>query len=753
MSGLPFSTDMPYWGVATTAIIILASLVLVFVETKRHPRGRVIVVLSALLALFFVAMVALRPMRTSQQHMQVGPKVAVLVDTSVSMQLPGSGASRIRVAAIAAQKLKHLHPKARMSFYSFGVGPAKPLDMREFDSNINEGAGADQLQSDLTTALLSITESPENTPDAFIVISDGRLDAPLPASLTPHAASASMLPTPRSVPIHGVWVASEQLADASIRDVQTAGAAVAHQPITLSITVGCTGKLTCDSIPVTVRELGQSSASVKGKAGGQTPFVRGQVKIVDGVGKLTLPLTLNRIGTRIVKVAIQAPNGDEISENNERYITFDVTRDRVRILHIAGRPTYDVRAMRQWLTSDGSLDVVTFFILRSLTDDVNAHPDDLALIRFPVDELFTEHLSSFDVVVLQDFDALSYGLSPYLSNVATYIKQGGGLVMIGGINGFSAGNYASTPIEEVLPVKLVASQDQAIDAEPFEPRYSTAGLQSPVLQQLRKLFADRLPTMSGVNVVADASAGAVVLWEHPVLKTPSSKAMPVLSLGQHENGRVIALGVDGTHHLAFGEFGVEAATRGYGALWDALLGWLMRESRYESARMETLQPCRAGAPTPVRLYVVGEGMQKRTIELTSLDAQKPLKSIVLDENSNKPTQDFMLPALPQGGYSIGIKIGQNPVAPVDFACETAGQEWADTRPDPDRLRDIAKQTAGKPRGVAVSSKDINKIKLPELAPITTHKRETPVAPPWLWALGASITLGIHWIVRRWAGLA
>ena len=113
-------------------------------------------------------------------------------------------------------------------------------------------------------------------------------------------------------------------------------------------------------------------------------------------------------------MAIAPPAGDTIPENDRRLVTFNVARERVRVLHVAGRPTNDVRALRQWLKSDASVDVVAFFILRTPADNPMASQEDLALIPFPVDELFSDHLPSFDAVVLQDFDAQPYGLSELL---------------------------------------------------------------------------------------------------------------------------------------------------------------------------------------------------------------------------------------------------------------------------------------------------------------------------------------------------
>src|SRR4029077_10611382 len=180
----------------------------------------------------------------------------------------------------------------------------------------------------------------------------------------------------------------------------------------------------------------------------------GVAHIKDGKAAIDLTITLERAGARIVEIALAAPHGDTIPENDRRLVTFHVARERVRVLHVAGRPTNDVRALRQWLKSDASVDVVAFFILRTLTDQPNAKPEDLSLIPFPVDELFTEHLPSFDAVVLQDFDAQPYGLEKHLPQLARYVKAGGGLIMVGGQNSFVAGGYAGTSLAEVLPVAL-----------------------------------------------------------------------------------------------------------------------------------------------------------------------------------------------------------------------------------------------------------------------------------------------------------
>src|SRR4029077_3772802 len=212
----------------------------------------------------------------------------------------------------------------------------------------------------------------------------------------------------------------------------------------------------------------------------------GVAHIKDGKAAIDLTITLERAGARIVEIALAAPHGDTIPENDRRLVTFHVARERVRVLHVAGRPTYDVRALRMWLKSDASVDVVTFFILRTHTDEVRASEEDLALIPFPVDELFSEHLPSFDAVVLQDFNAAPYNLLRHLPALARYVEHGGGLIRVGGPDSFAGGHYAGTRLADVLPVALEQGPtDGAYDLASFVPVYTDVARAAPVLRPLR----------------------------------------------------------------------------------------------------------------------------------------------------------------------------------------------------------------------------------------------------------------------------
>ena len=120
-----------------------------------------------------------------------------------------------------------------------------------------------------------------------------------------------------------------------------------------------------------------------------------------------------------------------------------------------------------------------------------------------------------------------------------------------------------------------------------------------MLAELRDLLGDALPEMQGANRLGQPRPLALVLWEHPELLLgdgADARPMPVLALAEVGDGRSIALAVEGAHKLRFGRLGASAGGRAHGALFEGLLGWLMRDPRYEAARFEMPEVCVSGRP-------------------------------------------------------------------------------------------------------------------------------------------------------------
>ncbi len=63
-------------------------------------------------------------------------------------------------------------------------------------------------------------------------------------------------------------------------------------------------------------------------------------------------------------------------------------------------------------------------------------------------------LLDYSAIVLHDVQSRNFSYAT-MENLERYVKDmGGGLVMIGGVNGFGAGGYLNTPVEKALPVSM-----------------------------------------------------------------------------------------------------------------------------------------------------------------------------------------------------------------------------------------------------------------------------------------------------------
>jgi hypothetical protein len=259
------------------------------------------------------------------------------------------------------------------------------------------------------------------------------------------------------------------------------------------------------------------------------------------------------------------------------------------------------------------------------------------------------------------------------------------------------------------------------------------------------LLGDELPEMEGSNSVGRARQGAVVLWEHPGRKVGEGQ-MPLLALGESGDGRTIALAVDGTHELAFSALAEQTSGRAYGALWDGLFGWLMRDPRYELGRVSVAGPCIVGEPTVLELVRPPGSPGEMVLEIESLgvDKGKPI------ERKVREARVTIEPGLlAEGGHSARLRVGAAPPTRFDFACERGGIALEDSRPDPERLKRIARSS----RGMSTAAADVKDLPEPPATLVTVERKASPWLPSWAWAIGAAVALGAHWLTRRQTGLS
>ena len=132
----------------------------------------------------------------------------------------------------------------------------------------------------------------------------------------------------------------------------------------------------------------------------------------------SIELPITRAGPTVVEMSADKLPGEVSTLNNRAVVEINGVRDRLRVLLISGEPHPGERTWRRLLKADPSVDLVHFTILRPPEKDDLTPLNELALIAFPVRELFLDKIGEFDLIILDRFQNRGLLPLPYLANIA-----------------------------------------------------------------------------------------------------------------------------------------------------------------------------------------------------------------------------------------------------------------------------------------------------------------------------------------------
>ncbi|MBA3539355.1 MAG: hypothetical protein H0T79_06975 [Deltaproteobacteria bacterium] len=557
--------------------------------------------------------------------------------------------------------------------------------------------------------------------------------------------------------VHTVSAARDGLKDIAVAKVMADEFAFVRTVVRIDAVIRTTG-LPARQVPVTLSTDGQ-------------PLRQKLVDIPGGNREVTVTfeVTPPRVGRYVYEVSVPVVPGEAVQSNNSRSFVIRVIRDKIRVLQVAGQPSWDVRALRQMLKSNPNVDLISFFILRT-QDDVSLVPnDEMSLIPFPTRELFEQQLPSFDLIILQNFEYLPYGIGDYLENIRSYVEGGGGLAMLGGSASFSSGGYYGTPVAAALPVELYGPFDPGavLDNQKFAPALTEAGLLHPVTA-LRYSADDNktmwkgLPLLEGVNLIASAKQDAVVLATHPKLKTKGGKPMPVIVAGDYGKGRSLAVTSDTLWRWGF----VAAARPGddgrqYTKFWENSMRWLiqdpdLRNLHVDSDAVEYIP----NAPVRVAVRLLGRDYQplaNGAVKLVVKRGVDPASAEVVAEASLKVGDDgtavHELPGLQPGVYRVEghATIGGRQVDANDiFLVREGGTELDRPLGDKATLEAIARATNGDALGAIDRLPSRLAFDPPRIVRVDRRTDIELWSRPGLLLLVITL-LGLEWLLRQRSG--
>ncbi len=350
-----------------------------------------------------------------------------------------------------------------------------------------------------------------------------------------------------------------------------------------------------EKVKVTVRARGYDGKrlAVTLKEGDKLISSR-RVKFVEGKSDYVLDFEIapNKIGSFIYTVSAPVQK-DEISQtNNKAEFSVFAARDKTRILHLCGRPSWDARFLRRVLKQARNIDLISFYILKTQNDVTDVPSSEMSLIPFPIEELFTKTLESFDLVIFQNFDYRPFDIPAnvfkrYFNNMKKYVRESGGaFLMIGGDLSFSQAGYHKTELKDILPVDLGFSGSGEMDMGVFKPLLTFSGERHPIagLDHVRDnnlSIWGKLPGLVGFNKIAGNKPGAVSLASHPEFKN-GDEMLPVISVANIGNGRSMAVMTDSLWRWDFLSAAAGGTNRHYTKFWNNAIKWLIKDPELET---------------------------------------------------------------------------------------------------------------------------------------------------------------------------
>jgi uncharacterized membrane protein len=579
-----------------------------------------------------------------------------------------------------------------------------------------------------------------------LLLSDGADNAALANGLTP-AARAELRAL--QAPVNTVAFGREAPRDLAIERIAVDDFAFVRNTVTVEVTLAAQG-FGDEKLTLTLRREGAVVA--------QAPL-----RLEPGKVRYQVPLAFapDATGTFVFTVAAPVLPGEAVTENNQRSFVLRVIRDRVRVLLVAGRPSWDERFLRGLLKQDPNVDLVSFYILRT-NSDTPGPQDQLSLIPFPVQEIFGPQLKTFDAVILCNFAYLPYRsleIERYLPNLRDYVRSGGGLAMLGGEQSFGEGRYGATPLADVLPV--VPLDGAGLVEEPVSPRLTVDGRRHPITalgggEAASAAAWEQLPPVESLNRTRQLppGSGATVLLEAPGVLVDGRPA-PVVAVRELGAGRTLAVTTDGSWRWGFLAAERGGGDRAYRKFWGAALRWLVRDPDLTPLKVEPDQPTvEPGAPVGLGLTMRGADFgpapgRKVTAELVAEDGRSVTRAEATSGADGTARLELTPPG--PGAYKVVARgdagAGQVETASTAVAVRGAGPEDADATPRPELLAAISEATGGNASAMPGGRLPILATTDPEVVEVGRRK-DQPIWDRWWYLAGLAATLASEWVLRR-----
>ena len=691
-------TIQPIANPILLAVAALALLALLFFGpslNKLDRRRRIWLTTIRMLVIAFAFTATLRPGCVQKTERSQSGKLLILADMTRSMELPHREDDSTRYGAMKQMLEENASLLQQLADKDINV------QIRGFDNkltNIELVDGAVQLpekakggETDIGSSVFdSAIEARKERLVGVVVASDGVQNALDPRIELSQAAD---LLDDMSVPLYAVPFgslgASGQIADVAVLTLPEQHRIAVKNQLNVQTTVSARGYA---NQPVKV-DLFVTDKDGNEQNVDSVTFLPTQAYVEEKVLLRHIPSEPGQFRMRVRAT----PNGNELATRNNELPSFlNVYDGGLRVLYLEGNAGWEQMFLRRNIKAaaqDVELVVYTF------------HTDEQSRKQWPLGGELTRWLKdpTFDVYIINDVDSTamhdSRRQTENLTLLAEAVDKGKGLMMIGGSHSFGPGQYHSTPLDDVLPIKMNLDEKQDYSADIRRDLH----INEPIkLLPTKDHFVTRLgdeddfrkawlplPELAGANYFVGVKDNAEVLLE-------SESGQPILVAGRL-GGRVLAFAGDSTWRWAMQDYDAE-----FKQFWRQMLLWLAEQDGREKNSVWIDLPQRRFQPNAYISFICrASNSSGALIKDARFSAQlvKPDQSLVplaVDPSSHKGEIEEGVLAEP-GVYQIqlsgthqGKQLGDSN---FEFVVFDRDKEKAIAAADPEQMARLAAQTS------------------------------------------------------------
>ncbi|MFZ5831320.1 MAG: glutamine amidotransferase [Planctomycetota bacterium] len=547
-------------AVAAVAIALVA--VFYYRAFGMLPAGkwRLLLLLRSL-AILIVVVLLFQPVLTSYKDLEEKPAVIFAIDNSASMGIADDATGVTRFNQARGQ-IENWTERLRSSFHLHLIEFSERAQPLESFSQLASVAPEGKATSISRALVAAANRLPSADVEAVILLSDGVHNS---------ARSPLEVANRMGITVHTVGVGASLRSNASHRDIQITG-------------IDCPERLMLNNmaqIKASVEGIGLEGRVVQVLLHEDDSQIGAQELTVDdqeGSQEVVFEYRPTNKGRHKYNVRVEPLGDEKIAENNQRTGIALVVEPGIRVLYVEGTLRAEYGAIvDRFLAKDPDLE---FYALVQTRPNVFLRRTNIPGLEIKAIPSDAESINQFDVFVLGDLDA-SYLKPAQQDLIAQRVREGGGLIMLGGYHSLGPGGYEGTPIGEMLPVR-VGSRDIGQVTEQFLPTLTPDGVRHPIFANISQFFPTQqgpaadggLPALSGCTRVEAARPSATLLATYVGDATP----MPVLAVQPLDKGRTAIFAGDTTRNWDQGTRAFDQESP-FTRFWGQTVRWLAGRSQ------------------------------------------------------------------------------------------------------------------------------------------------------------------------------